>query len=179
MTSLNKKNNKYVLKYVVSSKLRKKDIYDICLLKNQCWKFGIKSQYEYFNNNVRQNDLHIMFYSQKRLIGYTLLRRRTCEIKIDKKKIKYFLLDSLIVDKKFRGIGLSGLLMNFNNILIKKSGYFSFLICDINLIEFYKKFGWKKINVNNYFINNDRVKKQGMIFNQLKSLKNFNMYTKY
>ena len=48
--------------------------------------------------------------------------------------------DTLIIDKKYRGKKLSNLLMSFNNIIIKQSGFFSFLISTICFLT--SKFLW-------------------------------------
>ena len=128
----------------VSSKLSKKQIKKICELKDTQWKFGIKSQFYWYKKNIRNNDIHNLFFINSKLIGYTLLRKRTCYMK-NMKSIKYLLFDALIVDKRFRGKKLSNLIMDFNNNIIKQSGFFSFLICKKKLITFYKKFGWIKL----------------------------------
>mgnify|MGYP007000295331 len=72
---------KYILKSVISEKLTKKEIREICLLKDKQWKFGIKSQLIWFKNNVKNYDIHNMFYIKSKHVGYTLLRKRTCENK--------------------------------------------------------------------------------------------------
>ena len=53
-----------------------------------------------------------------------------------KKNKKYFLFDTLIINKKYRNLNLSSILMNFNNFIIKQSGYFSFLICKKKINKF-------------------------------------------
>jgi len=98
-------------------------------------------------------------------VGYTLLRKRTCKIKSLNKNIKYFYFDTLIIDKKYRDKGLSNLLMSFNNAIIKQSGYFSFLICKKELVNFYKKNEWVKLNKQNIKIIDHLFSTNGMIFN--------------
>jgi len=131
-----------------SNKLSKIQIKSICKLKNQEWKFGIKSQIDWYYKNVKQNDIHNLFFINSKLIGYTFLRKRTCVVeKMPRAKIfsKYLYFDTLILDKKFRKKKLSNLMMNFNNSVIKHSGYFSFLICKCKSLSFYKKNGWIKL----------------------------------
>ena len=50
------------------------------------------------------------------------------KIENKKKNMKYLLFDTLVIDKKYRGMRLSDLLMSFNNTIIKLSGFSSFLI---------------------------------------------------
>ena len=138
-------NNNFSLKSIVSDKLKNNEIKQICLLKDKEWKFGIKKQLKWFKDNVKKYDLHNLFYIKNKLVGYTLLKKRTYEIKNLIKKTTYLLFDTLVIDKKYRGMKLSNLLMSFNNTTIKQSGFCSFLICNNELGSFYKK---KKIGKN-------------------------------
>jgi len=80
-----------------------------------------------FVENIKKFDLHNLFYIKSKLAGYTLLRKRTCKIQNLKKNTHYLLFDTLIIDKKYRGMKFSNLLMSFNNTIIKQSGFPSFL----------------------------------------------------
>ena len=48
------KNNKLVLKSIISHKLTNKEINEICSLKDKQWKFGIKSQFKWFKDNIKE-----------------------------------------------------------------------------------------------------------------------------
>ena len=119
----------YLLISLKSSQLTKKQIEEICELKNQQWKYKLQSQINYYKENIKHNDIHNLFYINNKLIGYTLLRKRTLVRKktfsIDKidKSSKYLLFDTLIIDKKFRGKKLSDIIMNFNNTIIRQTKY--------------------------------------------------------
>jgi len=138
-------------------------------LKDSQWKFGINSQFKWFKNNVKKFDLHNLFYIKSKLVGYTLLRKRTCKIKNNK---HYLLFDTLVIDKKFRGMKLSDLLMSFNNTIIKLSGFSSFLICGNKLIDFYKKNNWNKLNNKSFSAEDHPFYSNGMVFNKKKIKKN-------
>ena len=166
MTSSIKKNNKYILKSIISEKLNNKVIKEICLLKDKQWKFGIKSQLKWFKKNIEKYDLHNLFYIKSKLVGYTLLRKRTFEINNLDKNNKYLLFDTLVIDKKYREMKLSNLLMSFNNIIIIQSGFFSFLVCEDKLVNFYKKNNWKKLNKRLFKIKDYPFSLNGMIFNK-------------
>ena len=171
-------NNNISLKSIVSNKLTNIEIKQICLLKDQQWKFGIKSQLEWFKNNIKKFDLHNLLYIKSRLVGYTLLRKRTCKIENLNKKTQYLLLDTLVIDKKYRNTKLSNLLMNFNNTIIKQSGISSFLICKDELINFYMKNDWKKLNKKSFIIADYAFSSNGMIFNKLNFDKKYIFYIK-
>ena len=48
-----------ILQTLNTNDLTDKNIVDICRLKNTHWKFGIKSQLEFFNNYYKPFDLHV------------------------------------------------------------------------------------------------------------------------
>ena len=146
-----------------TTKLSKHEIKDICKLKEEQWKHGIKSQIDYFNKNIKKRDVHNLFFINSKLAGYTLLRKRSCLI--NKTIKKYFLFDTLIIKKKFRNNNKSILLMNFNNEIIKQHKMISFLICNNNLIKFYKKFDWVHIKKNDLLILDYSFDSNGMVFN--------------
>ena len=162
------KNNNFLLKSITTSKLSNNEIKQICSLKDQQWKFGINSQLKWFENNVKKFDLHNLFYIKSKLVGYTLLRKRTYKIKNLKNNNHYLLFDTLVIDKKFRGMKLSNLLMSFNNTIIKLSGFSSFLICGSKLKDFYKKYNWNKLNNKNFSLEDHPFSSNGMVFNKKK-----------
>lgn len=87
MKSNKLKNISISFKSIVSAKLKKKQINEICLLKDKEWKFGIKSQINWFDRNIKRDDVHNLLYIDNKLIGYTLLRKRFCKFNnITKKK---------------------------------------------------------------------------------------------
>jgi len=167
MNSHISKINNYCLKSVVSNKLIYKEIKEICLLKETYWKFGISSQLRWFKKNIKKYDIHNLFYIKSKLVGYTLLRKRTYKIKNLNKKNKYLLFDSLVIDNKYRKRKLSNLLMIFNNTIIRDSGFSSFLICENELVNFYKKNNWNLLRKKLVNIADHKFSSNMMIFNKL------------
>ena len=173
METHQKKNILIGFHSISSIKLKKKQIKEICLLKDKEWKYGIKSQLIWFDKNIKKNDIHNLFYLRAKLIGYTLLRKRSFKVNKLLKKKTYLLFDTLILDKKFRKNNYSTLLMNFNNKIIQKKGFFSFLICRKKLVNFYKKNGWKILGKNRIKIADYKFSSFGMIFNNNKIYKKY------
>ena len=169
-------NNNFSLKSIVSDKLTNNEINQICLLKDKQWTFGKKSQLKWFKNNIKKYDFHNLFYIKSKLVGYTLLRKRTCKIENLKKNIDYLLFDTLVIDKKYRDMKLSDLLMSFNNATIKQSGFFSFLICSNKLVSFYKKKNWKILNKKTFNVVDRPFSSTGMVFNEKKDIKRYIFY---
>ena len=89
-----------ILKSEKTKKLNKKLILSICKLKDSHWKNGLKSQKKYFKIITKSEDLNNLVFFNKKLVGYTLLRKRKFGTKINKKN--YFHFDTLIVDKNYR-----------------------------------------------------------------------------
>ncbi len=154
---------KYILKSILTSDLSKKEIFEICLLKNSHWKFGIRNQIKWFKENVKKKDIHNCLYLNFKLIGYTSLKRRT--FYTGRNKSKYLLFDTLIINKKYRKKKLSSLLMNFNNEIIKQNNMFSFLICKNKLVKFYLNCRWKKLKNKNIIVHDHSFTTNGMVYN--------------
>ena len=146
-----------------TKELSTNNIKEICRLKDTQWKFGLKSQRNWFKNNVQSYDIHNCFYIRNLLIGYTLLKKRKLEI--SGKKMNYLLFDILIIRKNLRKKKLSYLMMLFNNNVIKRNKKISFLLCKNELISFYKKFHWKKLNKKKLKIMDHTFDTNGMLFN--------------
>jgi hypothetical protein len=133
-----------VLKSLNTDQLKKKEIIEICILKNTFWKFGLDSNILWFKKNIKKTDVHNLLYLKSELAGYTLLRNRSVFLNNSKQKYLYF--DTLIIKKKFRNRKLSKILMNFNNDIIVSKKKHSILMCNNKLISFYKKFYWRVVN---------------------------------
>ena len=134
-----------IFKNLKNNRIKKQDIKSILLLKKQNWKYPLKSQYKYFYDNIKPNDVHCMMYLKKSLIGYTLLRLREIFA------TKFLLFDTYIINKKFRSQGYGTNLLLFVNKIIKKKKLTAILVCKKSMIKFYKNFGWNlsKIKVKN------------------------------
>ena len=159
-------------------KLSKREIYEICKLKNSFWRYGLKNNLEWFKKNVFKDDLHIILKLNKKIIGYNLLRKR-CFYHSTQKKIYYYF-DTLIIDKDFRKLNLSKKLLELTNEILKKKKTHGFLICKRRSEKFYKKFNWKKIENSQFIIKDHNYKKSffiGMINNYLRlDIKKKNIY---
>ena len=164
----NSKNQKKITKNIKlislkSKHLKANHILNICKLKKQEWKYPLKSQIKHFNKNFNNKDINNMIYKNKILIGYTILRQK--KIKINNLNKSFLLLDTIIIDSRFRNKNLGEILMNFNNNQILGSKHPSILQCKKKHLLFYKKFYWKKINSKNVIFENKNKKLNLMSFN--------------
>lgn len=148
-------------------KLSKKNILNICKLKNENWQHGVNSNLNWFKKNIKKNDIHNLLFLDKRLIGYTLLRKRIAIIKKknNTKKINYLYFDTLIISKKFRNKNYSKILMTYNSKKIINQKLHSFLICSKKTINYYKKFYWKLLSKKKFKLMDHQSEKFGMVFN--------------
>ena len=166
----------YSLVSLKTSKLNKNKIIQISNLKDYQWRSGINSQIEWFKKNIKKNDIHNLLYLKTKLIGYTLLRRRSFNNN-NKLKKRYLLFDTLVIHKDYRNKKLSNLLMIFNNSIIRETRLFSFLICKNELVDFYKKYSWIKLNKKNINVIDHPFSTNGMLYNTNK-IKKYNFYIK-
>ena len=84
----------YKLLSIPSTEISKIQIKQICEIKNQQWKFGIKSQIKWYKDHIKKKDIHNLFYIKSKLIGYTLLRRRSYKILGFNQKKTYLYFDT-------------------------------------------------------------------------------------
>lgn len=158
-----------ISKSIITKNLTNKNIHDICNLKETHWKYGLDSQLNYFKKNIKFNDIHNCFFSNSKLIGYTLLKIQSGIVK--KKNIFFLHFDTLIVDKNFRCKKIGKRLMLFNNQKIQESGYVSLLICNKNMKNFYIKNSWKTANDTYKKINIYKKGFELLIFNEKSLIK--------
>jgi|TARA_B110000438_G_scaffold293358_1_gene333094 hypothetical protein len=128
--------------------LKKEIIISICQLKDSHWKHGLKSQLSHFKKYIKNKDIHNLLLVKKKIVGYTAFRLRKFRLK--NKESKYLLLDTIIVEQKFRKKKYTNSLMKFNNSFIKKKKLPSFLICTKKNSLFFKKYKWNFLNKRNY-----------------------------
>jgi hypothetical protein len=152
-----------IFRSIISYDLTNKIIYDICNLKDKYWKFGLLSQFNYFKKNINKHDLHNVCFINKKLIGYTLLKKKNFLMK--QKKINFLHFDTLIIDDNFRKKQIARKLMNFNNKKILELNLPAFLICDKKIVGFYQKNLWKRAKGSYKKINICKPGQELMIFN--------------
>ena len=154
-----------------SSRLSNFEINQICKLKNSFWNFGMISQKRWFKKNVKKNYIHNFVKKNKEIIAYTMLRN--CKYIKNYKKYSYYLFDTLIVKKKYRGNGYADIIMDLNSKIIKKNKKTSILFCKNEMKNFYKKYGWKKLAKKEYKLIDFKTPENILIFNNKKNNKNY------
>ena len=162
-----------IFQSLLITKLSKKRINEILILKNSYWKHGMYSQKKWFNKNAKSKDYHNLMISNNKVVGYTFLANRKFEIILKNKKIfkkKYLLFQTLIISKKFRNYLNLSKFMKFNNYKIKKQKKLSFLLCKKDKIKMYKLFKWKIINKGIFTVSDHKNHLYGLIYNDTSKL---------
>tara|TARA_B100001063_G_scaffold246268_1_gene284758 strand:- start:870 stop:1388 length:519 start_codon:yes stop_codon:yes gene_type:complete len=156
----------------ITLKLKKKDILDIAKLKDSHWNFSISSQLDWFKNqkNVFKSDYHLFLKKYEKIIGYVQLGKR--KYILNSKENKYYLFRTLIVLKKERNEKLAKKIMQEVSNFIKKKKLPCFLLCKKNLIKFYEKYGWIKLNKKKFKVEDHITSLHGMIYNLKKNNQN-------
>ena len=147
-----------LFKSILTKKLKKDVILDICKLKNTHWKYGVRSQLKWFHEYIKDNDIHNLAYIKKKLVGYVLLRKRNFLSK--KKKLNYLYFDTLIVLKKYRGHKIAHKIITIAAKVIIKSKLHSMLLCEKKTESFYKKNKWEKMVIKNVKILDHKFSKK-------------------
>ncbi len=132
-------NNYFSFKVIKTRQIKRNELTKILLLKKSYWKYSLNSQKKFFYKNYKFNDKHILLYNKNKLIGYNCLKN----IKIN--NIKCLLLDSFIVEKSYRGKGISSMLISKSMNEILNLDKKAFLLANKNSIKLYMGFGWKII----------------------------------
>lgn len=148
------------VKFQKNNRINKIYLGKIINLKIKVWKFNYRSQINWLRENLLPDDLHVTLEDRKKLIGYTMLRERFL-YKDNKSKNKIYLFDTHVISKAFRGKLIKGLspskvLMEKILIFILKKKRVSFLLCNKDLIKYYKLFGWSIINKKKIKIKNEK-----------------------
>lgn len=140
---------------------------EICKLKKTFWNYSLKSHKEWFKKNVRKNDIHILLFNEKQLVGYNLLRKRNYYLEL-KKRIKknYYYFDTLIVKKKFRKKNLSKKILDRSLSFSRKTNLPLILICKKKHVNFYKKFSFQLLKKNNFKFMDHKFKFNSMIYSK-------------
>lgn len=146
---------KVFIKHNLNDQEKKK----IFKLKNQFWNFGLKEQKLWFKKNISRKDIHIFFQIKKKLIAYNCLRLKLLN------NNKFYLLDTLIVDKKLKKNGYGGYLLDINRMISLSRKKPIFLKTSKLVGSFYKKFNFNLIIKKGNFLYFD--------FNNKKKLQNF------
>lgn len=141
----------------------------IAEIKNQHWPYGIQSQIDWMNANIMENDLHLLGLEENgdayNLIAYLTLSR--IKAVIDNQEDQFIGIGGVCIDKEHLHTGLGKILVEESNRYIVKQGMQGMLLCKDNLIPFYHKCGWQKVNYQSAEVAKEEYKFNIMTLNGL------------
>ncbi len=157
MIEIIKQKLDYKIYQISHSLIDTKKIDEIIKLKSTFWKNTYKEQEEWIKKNILEKDVHFLIKIDQKLIGYGLVMKRNCNI-----------VDSIIIQEEFRGLGIGKNLIKRINNFIKKEG---FLLSEKKNVKFYQKLNWEVDNtlmIFNKDVKKDLIKmKYDLFLNQI------------
>ena len=117
--------------------------------------------------HLLQNDFHLFLKKDEKIIGYVQLGKR--KYILNSKENNYYLFRTLIVLKKERNEKVAKKIMHEVSNFIKKKRLPGFLLCKKDLIKFYEKYGWIKLKINKFKVEDHKTSLCGMIYNLKKA----------
>tara|TARA_B110000503_G_scaffold136292_1_gene218368 strand:+ start:210 stop:719 length:510 start_codon:yes stop_codon:yes gene_type:complete len=145
-------------KIIRNKNIKNNQILGISKLKDSFWPYGIKNQKKFLRSNTNINDLHILAYKNKNIVGYVNLKIKLFIKNDNIKKNKFFLFDGFIVDKLFRKVNIGRNIVRICKKKSKSEKIPIFLLCKRSVMPFYKKLNFKIIPKKKYHLLNHRYK---------------------
>jgi len=130
------------LKLVKQRSITPKLLDEIIRIKSAAWPYSLEQQIAWIKNNIKSNDIHVMFRREKEFVAYLNL----VEISLNVDGLDYDAYGvgnvcSVESGKRY-GVELIGLT---NDYLLENSKI-GLLFCKDNLVEYYLSVGWKTIS---------------------------------
>jgi hypothetical protein len=129
------------IKKKLTKSLTNNEIQKILNLKKKFWKYSLESQKIWFKKNVKDNDINFLLFDDKILVGYSLICKKKLLYK--KNKIIIFLLDSVVINKKYSSRMFLFFMKKIKIFLKSKT---CILVCEKKYYKYYKFFGWELIS---------------------------------
>ena len=127
----------------LGNQLKKEEIINICKLKNQHWPMDLKKQIISWFILTHKNDKLLSISFKENTVAFLRLKLR--KIIANKKVFDSYTLSEVCIDKEFQGKGLGTKIIKKSQDIIMQKKIPGYLLCESNLINFYKKLGWKNI----------------------------------
>ena len=116
-----------------SSEIDSQSLHDIFKLKDSCWKYGLVSQFNWFEKYYLHPGKHFILSLNQKIIGY-------CLVKECSEYSSYIIIDNLIIDENYRGRAFGSNLLK--KIFGKYSNQSIILISENENVSFYQKNGF-------------------------------------
>ncbi|MBT0573046.1 hypothetical protein [Riemerella anatipestifer] len=159
----------YIVEVLKHSSLLEDKLKEIIEIKSIRWKYTYEEHFNWIKENIRLNDYHVLVYLDGKLVAYTNFVNVL--VQINNEDIPFMGVGNVCTSISGKGYG-NLLMEEVRNILINK-GWSGILFCKENLIPYYKKFLWRKVDKND-ILNKLDTKVNIMIINYLGVIKELN-----
>jgi hypothetical protein len=116
----------------------------IIKIKSVAWPYSYQKHLQWINDNITENDIHLVFIENNLALAY--LNLIDTSIIINKNLAKVLGIGNVCTSTKMKGFG--SIIMEFANSYLTEKNIPGILFCKEPLINFYRKFGWKTIDRN-------------------------------
>ena len=154
----------YKVTFRQTSELSSDDVSNIFRIKDQHWKYGIKSQENWFNNNIDSKDIHLLIYRGNELLAYSNLVN--IKVTIDGCSLNAFGLGNVCVSIEHSKCGLGSILVSFANLFLKSRESLGLLLCKNSLISFYEFNKWRVLECKELIVSGSLSDSVLMCFNK-------------
>jgi hypothetical protein len=157
---------KIEIRILKTSELSVEDEKKIVILKDQYWRYGLDSQYEWMHENARPDDCHAMI---EEIVGDERILRSyefyvNFNVELDNNKYPAIGLSCGCVDRAVRNKGWSRILKAIANQYIKENGKVGVFRCDKVNVPIWEKSGWTTIQSDNFYICDEPSEEEIMIY---------------
>jgi hypothetical protein len=119
----------------------------IAELKSIRWNYPVENQLKWMNDNLKNEDYHLLIYIANQLVAYTNFV--DIQVQINKQPIPFKGIGNVCTAESGKGWG--NLLMKSINEVIITHNWNGVLLCKDNLVDYYEKYGWILVDKNNIF----------------------------
>lgn len=123
---------------------------EIIGVKSVAWPYSYQEQYQWIKNNLKDSDIHVLLYSDKKLIAY--LNLVEIDVQFDSVNYKGFGIGNVCAAEKGKGWGK--VLIDMVNNYLMDCDAVGLLFCKEPLVKFYTNCEWRIIEKNNILIPN-------------------------
>lgn len=129
-------------KFIKHSQIEDHHLKEIVSLKKIHWDYSTEEHTKWIQNNIHEDDIHVLMLDNDILVGYLNLVK--IDVLINNISYPFLGIGNVCSKEKRKGYG-NELLIEVNKFLIDNHQR-GMLFCKDNLIDFYKKFKWQLID---------------------------------
>lgn len=116
------------------------ELTDICTLKDMNWSYGYDRQKKWIGENIDENDVHVLMYTDESLAGYCNLVWRS--VSVAGRTLSVLGIGNVCVAPSYKNLKLGSALMAEVNKFLIDNHHHGILLCKDALVGFYLKSQW-------------------------------------